>query len=102
MNSDYLRMARSWLGQTRLGSTLLTLLVLAIFALAPGHASAQGYFVQAWGFNYNGDTDVPAGLTNTTAISSGGEFNLALRSDRTMIAWGTTIFMRVMYPASRT
>jgi alpha-tubulin suppressor-like RCC1 family protein len=34
--------------------------------------------VIAWGGNYSGETNVPWGLTNVTAIASSGRFNLAL------------------------
>ena len=41
-----------------------------------------------WGRNDYIQADVPAGLTNVTAIAAGVEHNLALRSDGTVAAWG--------------
>jgi len=46
--------------------------------------------VAAWGGNSYGQTNVPAGLTNVVAISSGENFALALRRDGTMKAWGSS------------
>jgi uncharacterized delta-60 repeat protein len=42
----------------------------------------------AWGDNYYGQTNVPAGLTNVVAIAAGYYHNLALRADGTVVAWG--------------
>jgi hypothetical protein len=54
-----------------------------------GHAQtgASGTVV-AWGSNSVGQTDVPAGLSDVTAISAGGFHNLALKNDGTVVAWG--------------
>ena len=44
--------------------------------------------VVAWGYNtLYGETNVPAGLTNVTAISAGYQFNLAV-SNGFVVAWG--------------
>ena len=58
---------------------------------AAGHqASRHGIgSVAAWGYDGDGETDVPAGLSkNLTAIAAGGEHSLALKSDGTVAAWG--------------
>jgi len=44
--------------------------------------------VVAWGDNIFGETNVPAGLKNVTAISAGFYHDLALQADRTVVAWG--------------
>ena len=44
--------------------------------------------VVAWGYNYYGQTTVPDGLTNVTAIAAGFYHTLALKSDGTVAAWG--------------
>jgi hypothetical protein len=44
--------------------------------------------VVAWGWNGEGETDVPAGLSNVVAVAAGGMHNLALQADGTVAAWG--------------
>jgi len=47
--------------------------------------------VVEWGYNVNGEANVPAGLSNVTAIAAGAlstYHTLALRSDGTVVAWG--------------
>ncbi len=44
--------------------------------------------VVAWGNNADGETNVPAGLSNVVAIAAGYSHNLALKSDGTVAAWG--------------
>ena len=42
----------------------------------------------AWGYDADGETNVPAGLSNVVAISAGGYHNLALQANGTVVAWG--------------
>lgn len=42
----------------------------------------------AWGAGWDGQTNIPNGLTNVTAISAGTSHSLALRSDGMVVAWG--------------
>src|SRR5215471_18326806 len=51
-------------------------------------AAAHGQII-AWGENNAGQTSVPAGLTNVTAIAAGWDHSLALRSDRRVVSWGS-------------
>ncbi|GGL95396.1 hypothetical protein GCM10010840_36840 [Deinococcus aerolatus] len=51
-------------------------------------AIKQDGTVIAWGSNGNGQTDVPAGLTNVVATSTGWNHSLALKQDGTVVAWG--------------
>jgi len=44
--------------------------------------------VVAWGNNENGQTNVPAGLSNVIAITAGDYHSLALKADGTAVAWG--------------
>ena len=46
--------------------------------------------IAVWGDNENGQCDVPAGLTNVTAIAAGAWHNVALRGDGTVAVWGAT------------
>jgi alpha-tubulin suppressor-like RCC1 family protein len=47
-----------------------------------------GKKVVAWGQNYGGQTNPPAGLSNIVAVSGGGWNALVLRNDGTITAWG--------------
>jgi hypothetical protein len=58
-----------------------------ILAAAYGVSGATGSVV-VWGNNANGQTNVPSGLSNVTATTCGGSFNLALRGDGSVIGWG--------------
>ncbi len=44
--------------------------------------------VAAWGYNEDGEINVPAGLTNVVAIAAGSFFSLALQGNGTVTAWG--------------
>jgi trimeric autotransporter adhesin len=44
--------------------------------------------VVAWGYNADGETAVPSGLTNAVGIAGGGYHSLAVRSNGTVVAWG--------------
>jgi alpha-tubulin suppressor-like RCC1 family protein len=44
--------------------------------------------VIAWGWNNQGQTDVPAGLTGVKAIAAGHFHTVALKEDGTVAAWG--------------
>ena len=48
----------------------------------------QGGTVVAWGFNDEGQTKVPAGLSGVVAIAAGAEHTVALKQDGTVVAWG--------------
>jgi hypothetical protein len=59
---------------------------------APAHLTVNGSppvgTVVAWGENYYDYTIVPAGLGDVLAIAAGAFHSLALKSDRTVVAWG--------------
>jgi len=55
--------------------------------------------LKAWGDDSLGQTDVPAGLTNVVAISSGTYHGLALKNDGTVAAWGSDSFNQTNVPA---
>jgi uncharacterized delta-60 repeat protein len=44
--------------------------------------------VVAWGWNGDGQTNVPTGLSGVTAIEAGGSHTVALKGDGTVVAWG--------------
>ncbi|GGK92480.1 hypothetical protein Ppa06_59210 [Planomonospora parontospora subsp. parontospora] len=61
----------------------------AAFLAVPGRAQAAvDGAVTAWGYNGDGQADVPAGLTGVTQVAGGYYHSLALRSDGTVTAWG--------------
>lgn len=62
-------------------------LVLAALPAAPAAATTPVQVV-AWGLNHLGQGDVPAGLSDVTAISTYYTHSLALKSDGTVLAWG--------------
>jgi len=45
--------------------------------------------VRAWGYNNQGQSSVPGGLTNVASITGGNTFSLALKNSGTVTAWGT-------------
>src|SRR5438105_4874588 len=76
-------MARSSIG-------VLTLLLLGLFLCRdsqPACATVTAS-VALWGGQFDGQAEVPDSLTNVVAISARGDFNLALRSDGTVVAFG--------------
>jgi hypothetical protein len=42
----------------------------------------------AWGVNNDGQTNVPAGLTNLAQVAGGWHHSVALKTDGTVVAWG--------------
>ena len=42
----------------------------------------------AWGSNYYGERDVPAGLTGVSRIVAYGSQSYALKADGTVVGWG--------------
>lgn len=51
-------------------------------------AVASDGTVQAWGYNDDGQLNVPAGLTGVVAVAAGESHSLALKADGTVVAWG--------------
>jgi len=58
--------------------------------------------VVAWGANFSGQTNVPAGLSNVVAVAAGREFNMALKNNGTIVAWGYNEQGQTSFPASLT
>ncbi len=63
-------------------------IVLSMACLGGFTAPVIADTVVAWGYNGNGQTNVPGGLSGVTAIAGGSEYSLALKSDGTVVAWG--------------
>lgn len=56
---------------------------------AAATAATVGGRVVAWGLNGDGQSTVPAELSDVTAIAAGNAHSLALKSDGTVVAWGS-------------
>jgi hypothetical protein len=65
-----------------------------LMATSNWHAANRVYsgisVVVGWGYNSGGQTTIPAGLTNVSAIAAGGYDSLALKNDGTVVVWGQT------------
>ena len=58
---------------------------LVFLTVVRGSAQMQ---IVAWGDNFFGQTNVPAGLSDVRAIAAGYNHSLALRSNGLVVAWG--------------
>jgi hypothetical protein len=58
--------------------------------------------VAAWGDDSVGQTEVPPGLTNITAVAAGDNHNLALRADGRVVAWGDNSYGQTNVPVDLT
>ena len=59
----------------------------------------QGGTVVAWGYNKEGQTTVPAGLSGVVALAAGGSHTVALKQDGTVVAWGYNFYGQTTVPA---
>jgi len=64
-------------------------------------AASQGT-VEIWGSDWYGETVVPAGLTDVTAVAAGFYHSLALKSDGTVVGWGEDSWGQSSVPAGLT
>jgi alpha-tubulin suppressor-like RCC1 family protein len=48
--------------------------------------------VVGWGYDGDGRIDIPEGLSDVVAISTGRYHNLALKSDNTVVGWGENAY----------
>ncbi len=55
--------------------------------------------IMAWGYDYYGQTTVPAGLTGVTAVAAGAYHTVALKNDGTVVAWGWNNYGQSTVPA---
>ncbi|MEP4077943.1 putative Ig domain-containing protein [Haloferula sp.] len=54
--------------------------------------------VVGWGYDFDGQATVPAGLTGVRAVSAGRDHSLALKDDGTVVAWGGDYFGQSTVP----
>jgi hypothetical protein len=72
------------------GKIIATLgLAAGLLALGPSSVSAASGTVVAWGSDLYGRIDVPPGVSNVTAVAASGFNSMALKSDGTLVAWGS-------------
>ena len=67
-----------------------------------GVPTGQSGLVKPFGNNDYDQGDVPAGLTDVTAIAGGGMHSLALKANGAVIAWGYNIYGQATVPAGLT
>lgn len=84
--------------ETRTKLRLLPAL-LFVLSLVPAFALPQPGTVAAWGDNFYGQTTVPVGLRDVSAIAAGAGHTLAVRVDATVAAWGDNSFGQTNVPA---
>jgi alpha-tubulin suppressor-like RCC1 family protein len=74
-----------------------------IKAIAAGYnyslALKDNSTVTGWGYNGNGQTTVPTGLSGVTAIAAGVNHSVALQNDGTIVAWGDNTLGQSTLPA---
>ena len=99
--------------KTNVKTRLLGLLVLSALALAVvletwtsvqaqsllNSESVSGAVVVAWGYNGDGQTNVPTGLSNVVAIAAGDAHTVTLKQDGTVVAWGSSSAGQSTVPA---
>ena len=71
------------------------LVLLAAFAVDSECIASTN--VVGWGYNVQGQTTVPASLSNVVAVAGGLGHSLALRADGTVAAWGDNDTARPRY-----
>src|SRR5207245_10646183 len=58
--------------------------------------------VLAWGYNMDGQCDVPAGLANVVSVAAGAFFSLALKNNGMVVGWGDNQLGQTHIPPSLT
>lgn len=87
MNPSNLPLRRFFFCLALLTGLLTTLMSLPVLAASRVQHRTSGT-LSAWGYNAQGQTSVPAGLTDLVQIAGGIYHSLALKSDGTVVAWG--------------
>jgi alpha-tubulin suppressor-like RCC1 family protein len=69
-------------------AALILALGLLLTAIIEAHAVILDGTVMVWGANSSGQTNIPIGLSNVTAIAAGTGHTVALKTNGTVVAWG--------------
>ncbi|SPE56912.1 exported hypothetical protein [Verrucomicrobia bacterium] len=80
------------------GQTLSNVVAIAAGSSHSLALKADGTVV-AWGYNGDGEANIPAGLTNVVSVSAGAWHSLALQANGTVIAWGLNNHGQATIPA---
>jgi hypothetical protein len=64
------------------------ILPVALTLVSIGQARSDDGSIVAWGFNENGQCDVPAENADFVSVAGGRSHSLGLKSDGTIVAWG--------------
>jgi alpha-tubulin suppressor-like RCC1 family protein len=64
------------------------LLVVTVISLSSCFAASAGTAAALVTWGIAGSTNVPSGLSNVVAVAAGGEYDLCLKADGTVAAWG--------------
>ncbi len=75
----------------QLENSARTLILIGIF-YCNSASSAQVKTIVAWGSNSDGETNVPSGLSDVVQVDAGFSYSVALKSNGTVVVWGTPTF----------
>jgi alpha-tubulin suppressor-like RCC1 family protein len=88
------------------GNCCLCVTVVSVFFLlcafvfpVPVYAIGE---IAAWGYNNEGECNVPEPNTGFTAVSGGAFHSLGLRADSSIAAWGDNLFNQCVLPSPNT
>ena len=90
---------------TGVGSTIITASQAGSATFLPANNASQILRVAttlgsvvAWGYNFSGQTNVPAGLSEVTSVAAGFSHTVALLIDGTVVAWGNNGYGQTNVP----
>ncbi len=77
----------------RRSGSVMGLMCLCIVLLGTGVVHGQSAWpIVAWGYNEDGQCDVPEPNADFVAAAGGGDHSLGLRSDGTIVGWGWNLY----------
>ena len=84
------------------GTPIQRIRLLSAAALLATHTVAwsQSDFLSAWGDNFHGQIQVPAGLSGVKQVACGYNHTYALKFDGSLIGWGTNVNGQINTPAN--
>ncbi len=88
-----------WTGDAVGSANPITVVMTDIKNLTATFAAVLSSEVLAAGDNSSGATQIPAGLSNAVAVAAGSGFSSALKSDGTVVSWGSATYGETNVPA---